>query len=165
MEDVRQLFKAIYKAVMILVTVAFAIGAVAAWWYSTPANQLMLVAGILAILTLIAGLSINKLEWQDERAGTLRSIIDDFREKSPVTLSFGQGGKMQLGIKDGANVSVQYAEPEVHRVDKTLLAEARDMHRRGEPIEAICRLIDPAFDGHDEMHQQAFRRMVQAMLE
>lgn len=165
MEDLRQLLKTVYKAGMILVTAVLVVGAAAAWWYSTPANQLLLIAGILAILALITGLSINKLEWQDEQAEALRSIVDDIRDKSPVMLSFGEGGRMQWGLKPGGAASVDYAEPEVHRVDEAQLAEAREMAARGEPIDAICRRIDPAFDSHDEMHRQVLRRMVQAMLE
>lgn len=165
MEDARQLFRTVYKAGMIFVTAVLVIGAVAAWWHATPANQLLLVAGILAVLALITGLSINKREWEEQQGETLRSIVDDFRDKAPVTLRFGEGGRMQWGLKEGANVTVEYAEPEVHRVDEATLAEARDMRRRGEPIDAICRRIDPAFDSQEELYRQAFRRTVEAMLE
>jgi hypothetical protein len=145
-EDVRQALKSIYKAGMILVTATFATGAVAAWWYSTPANQLLLIAGILGILALICGLSIDKLERRDAQAETLRSVIDDMRSIVKTSSSY------------------EFAEPEVHRVDQSLLDEARDMQSRGESIDTICRRIDPAFDGHGDMHQEALRRMVRAML-
>lgn len=145
-EEFRQAFKTIYKAGMILVTAGFVTGAAAAWWYSTPANQLMLIAGILAILALISGLSIDKLDRQDEQAATIRSIVDD------------------VGSLVRRSVRYDFAEPEVHRVDQPLLDEVRDMQARGEPIDAICRRIDPGFDGHGDMHQEALRRMVRAML-
>lgn len=156
MEDLRQAFKTIYKSVMILVTAALVVGAGAAFWYGDEANGLWLVGGIAAILALIAGLSIDKLDRQDEQAEALRSIVDDIRSKVRVTHDH---------VEPTFKVSQSFAEPEVHRVDMALLAEAREMDRRGEPIDDICRRIDPAFDGHDEMHQAAFRRMVRAMLD
>lgn len=164
MDDVRQLLKTVYKAGMIFVTAVLVVGAVAAWWHATPANQLLLVAGILAVLALITGLSINKREWEEEQGETLRSIVDDVRDKAPFTLRFGDGGRIQWDLKEGADVRVEYAEPEVHRVDEATLAEAREMQRRGEPIDDICRRIDPSFDRQGEIYQQAFRRMVEAML-
>lgn len=73
METARSLFKRIYKIVMILVTLMFGVAAVAAYVNATPGNGLLLVCGILAWLTLMAGLSITKLEDQDRRAETARS--------------------------------------------------------------------------------------------
>jgi hypothetical protein len=143
----RETLKLIYKSLMILVTVGLGVGAVAAWWYATPGNGLLLISGILAILTLIAGLSINKLEWQDQRVETFASIFRDMRT-----------------MKDGA-ISIQYAEPEVHRVDAAALEDAKQMAAAGAPIDDICRAIDPDHDRHDPAHQEAFRKLVRAMIE
>lgn len=142
----REAFKLIYKSLMILVTVGLGIGAIAAWWYATPGNGLLLVCGILAILTLIAGLSINKLEWQDQQAATFAGIFRDMR-----------------AMKNCA-ISIQYAEPEVHRVDAAGLKDAKRMAAEGAPIDAICRAIDPGHDRNDPAHQEAFRKIVWAMI-
>ena len=147
MDKARNLFKLIYKVGMILVTLMLGAGAVLAYVNSTPANGLLLICGILALLTLIAGLSISKLDDQDRQAETYREIGQDIRKL--------------------VNVSTHrvYAEPEVHRVDMAALEEARRMDQDGASIDSICRLIDPGHDGHDPAHQEAFRKMVRAMLD
>jgi hypothetical protein len=144
---IREALKLIYRNLMILITAALGLGTIAAWWYATPGNGLLLVSGILAILTLIAGLSINKLEWQDRHAETFAGIVRDMRF-----------------LKDDA-VSIQYAEPEVHRVDAAGLDDAKRMAAAGAPIDDICRAIDPEHDRHDPAHQEAFRKIVRAMIE
>lgn len=147
MEDARSLFKLVYKVGMILVTLALGAGAVLAYVNATPANGLLLVCGILALLALIAGLSISKLDDQDRRAEAYREIGRDLRNL--VTFSTHH----------------VHAEPEVHRVDLAALEEARRMDRDGESINSICSRIDPGHDGNDPAHQAAFRKMVRAMLD
>lgn len=147
MEDARNLFKLIYKVGMILVTLALGAGAVLAYVNATPANGLLLICGILALLTLIAGLSISKLDDQDRRAETYGEIGQDIRNLIKVSTHH------------------VHAEPEVHRVDMAALEEARRMDRDGASIDAICSLIDPGHEGHDPAHQAAFRKMVRAMLD
>jgi hypothetical protein len=163
----RETLKLIYKVTMIVVTAALAAGAVAAWWYATPANGLLLVAGILAILTLIAGLSINKLEWQDQQAEGYREIADDIRTGLGQLRSVrGAGSDGMVKFSFGTvPVDVEVAEPEVHRVDPAMLDEAKRMAAAGAPIDNICRTIDPAHDSHEPVHQEAFRRVVRAMIE
>jgi hypothetical protein len=141
----RETFKLIYKILMILVTIGLAIGAAAAWWYATPGNGLLLIAGILAILTLLSGLSIKKLEWQDQQTRQFASIVDDMR--SNVKLSFS------------------HSDPEVHLVDNAAFNRAKAMAASGEPIDEICRMIDPGHDRHDPAHQEALRRVVTAMID
>ena len=147
MENARNLIKLIYKVGMILVTLVLGGAAVLAYVSATPGNGLLLVSGILAVLTLIVGLSISKLDERDRRADIRAQIGQDIR-----------------GL---VNVSTHrvYAEPEVHRVDLTALEEARRMDREGASIDAICRLIDPGHDVNDPAHQAAFRQMVRAMLD
>ena len=147
MDNARSLFKLIYKVGMIVVTLVLGGGAVLAYVSATPANGLLLVSGILALLTLIAGLSITKLDDQDRQAETYRQIGQDNR------------GLVKFSTH---HVTV---EPEVHRVDVAALEEARRMDREGASIDAICRLIDPGHDGNDPIHQSAFRKMVRAMLD
>ena len=163
----RETFKLIYKVGMILVTVGLAVGAVAAWWSATPRNGLLLIAGILALLTLMAGLSINKLEWQDQQAETYRGILDEARARFGGLRATGpdSAGKVTFALGGGAPVSVEYAEPEVHRVDAATLEEAKRMAADGAAIDDICRMIDPEFDARDELHRGAFRRLAQAMIE
>ncbi len=147
METARAWFKRIYKVGMILVTLMLGGGAALAYVSATPANGLLLISGILALLTLIAGLSITKLGDQDKQAETYRQIGQDFRRLVKVS------------------TNRTYAEPEVHRVDPAALEQARRMDQEGASIDAICRLIDPGHDGHDPAHQAAFRKMVRAMLD
>lgn len=147
MDKARNLFKLIYKVCTILVTLMLGGGAVLAYVNSTPANGLLLVSGILALLTLMAGLSITKLDDQDRRAETYREIGQDLRNLVKVSTHH------------------VHAEPEVHRVDMAALEEARRMDREGASIDAICSLIDPGHDGHDPAHREAFRKMVRAMLD
>ena len=146
LESARSLFKRIYKIGMILVTLTLGGLAVLAYLNATTANGLLLICGILAILTLIAGLSISKLDDQDRQAEAYREL--------------GQG--IRNLVK--ASTTIAYAEPEVHRVDAATLEDARRMASEGAPIDDICRAVDPGYDGHDPAHQQAFRRIVEAMI-
>ena len=147
MDNARNIFKLLYKVCMILVTLALAGGAVLAYVSATPANGLLLISGILAVLTLMAGLSISKLDDRDKQAETYRQIGQDIRRL--------------------VKVSTHHVtpEPEVHRVDLAALEEARLMNQQGASIDVICRLIDPGHDGNDPVHQAAFRKMVRAMLD
>ena len=143
----RDLFKRIYKIGMILVTLGLGVGAALAYVSATPGNGLLLVSGILAILTLMAGLSISKLDEQDERAETYREIGQDIRK----LVSF--------------STSRTFAAPEVHRVDAATLEKAKRMAAEGASIDEICRVVDPAYDGQDAAYQAAFRHLVRTMLE
>lgn len=147
MELARSMLKLAYKAGMILLTLMLGAGAVLAFVNATTANGLLLVSGIFAMLTLIAGLSISRLDDQDRQAETYRQLGQDIRKLVKVS------------------THRVHAEPEVHRVDDAALEEARRMDRDGAPIDSICRLIDPGHDGHDPAHQEAFRKMVRAMLD
>lgn len=142
---IRELFKLIYKIGMILATLGLGIGTVAAWYYATPGNGLLLVSGILGLLTLIAGLSISRLDDQDRQAEAWRDIIQS--------------------IPQHARITVQHAEPEVHRVDATELEKVKRMAAEGAPIDQICCLLDPEHEQHDADHREAFRKIVRAMIE
>lgn len=165
---VRSMLKRIYRSLMIFVTLALGVGAFLAYWYATPGNGLLLVSAILAILTLMAGLSINKLEWRDEQAETYRGIMDDVRSRFgglQVNRGSQPGGTATFTFGGGMPVNVDYAEPEVHRVDNEMVAEAKRMTTEGAPIDDICRMVDPGHDRNDPIHQEAFRRIVRAMIE
>ena len=176
MDTARELFKLIYKVAMILVTLAFAGGAVLAYVSATPGNGLLLISGILAILTLIAGLSITKLDDQDERAETYREIIDDVRSRvtwvtpsvrpaaEPADEPGRDAGPERIPGKP-ISVSVHHSEPEVHRVDTAMLEEAKRMAADGAPIDDICRMVDPQHDRRDRFYQEALRRVVKTMIE
>jgi len=146
-ERARSLFKRIYKIGMILITVVLASLTVLSYISADTANGLLLISGILALLTLMAGLSISKLDDQDERAETYRQLGQDIRKLVKVSTSF------------------EYAQPEVHRVDAATVEDARRMAIEGAPIDDICKVIDPGHAGHDPAHQAAFRKIVQAMIE
>jgi hypothetical protein len=147
LNSARNLFKLIYKIGMIVVTLMLGGVAILAYANSTPGNGLLLVCGILALLTLMAGLSITKLDDQDEQAETYQKIGDEIRtfiQRSTKTV---------------------YTEPEVHHVDVAAVERARRMARSGSPIDAICRTIDPNHDSHGPAHREAFRKIVQAMVD
>src|SRR5687768_15095546 len=112
-ESARDLFKLIYKIGMILVTLMLGGGAILAYVSATPGNGLLLVSGILAILTLMAGLSISKLDWQDEQAETYRQIGEEMR------------GLVRF------STSHVHSTPEVHRLDVGAVDEAKDMASNG----------------------------------
>jgi len=146
-ESARRLFKLIYKIGMVLLTLMLASGAILAYAEHTPANQLLLISGILAILTLMAGLSISKLDDQDEQAESYRQLGQDIRKLVKVSTSYS------------------HAEPEVHRIDLATVAQAKRMSSDGAPIDDICRAVDPGHDGHDPAYKEAFRKIVQAMID
>ena len=172
---IRDVLKLIYKGLMTLVTVVLAGGAILAYWSSTPGNGLLLVSGILAVLALIALLSIGNLDRRDYQADTYREIADDMLARFPVQFRFGKSasrpgnaatfGTMEWTAEEGAPVSVHFAEPEVHRMDQAMLDEARRMAAEGAPIDEICRMVDPEHDRHDPAHQEVFRRIVRAAIE
>ncbi len=146
-ESARSIFKLIYKIGMILLTVMFASGAILAYVSATPANMLLLVSGIFAVLTLMAGVSIFKLDDRDKQAENYRQIGQEFRKLVKVSTNYG------------------YAEPEVYRVDSATVEEAKRMAKDGAPIDDICRSIDLGHDGHDPAHKESFRKIVQAMID
>jgi len=141
---VRETLKLIYRSLMIFITVVLAGGSILAFLNATPANGLMLVGGILAFLTLMAGMSIFKLDMADAEAETLRSIIRE--------------------IPQAATIDVSYAEPEVYKIDEAGMEQAKRMASEGASIEDICRAVDPAYDAKDEAHQGAFRAIVRMMI-
>ena len=146
-ETARSLLKLIYKVGMIVLTLLLAAGSILAYVSATSANMLLLISGILALLTLIAGLSISKLDDQDKQAETYRQIGRDIRDLVKVSTSHS------------------YVEPEVHRVDATMLETAKRMASDGLPVDAICLAIDPEHDSHSPAHKEAFRKVVKAMIE
>ncbi|HUE79435.1 MAG TPA: hypothetical protein VMN38_07375 [Sphingomicrobium sp.] len=146
-ESARNLFKWIYKIGMILITVVLAGLTILAYISATPGNGLLLISGILALLTLVTGLSISKLDDQDRKAETYRQIGEDIRKLVKVSTTYG------------------YAEPEVHRVETATVEHAKRMAGEGAPIDDICTMIDPDHIDHDATHQEAFRKVVRAMIE
>lgn len=146
-ESARSLFKRIYRIGMILITLVLAGFTVLSYVSATPGNGLLLVSGILALLTLIAGLSISRLDDQDAQAEAYSQIGQDIRNLVKVSTHFG------------------HAQPEVHRVDAATVEAAKRMALDGAPIDDICQAIDPGHAGHDPAHQEAFRGIVRAMIE
>lgn len=160
---VREAFNLIHRTVMMFVTVVLVGGAVLAWWYSTPGNGLLLIAGILGLLGLMSGLSIFRSEVIDDaEAETIRRMIDVARDIGP---SEKAAAIQQLMRGETATISVHHSDPEVHRVDTDMLAEAKRMAAEGASIDDICRVVDDEFDRRDELYQEAFRRLVRTMIE
>lgn len=173
--SVRDVLKLIYK--LGVLAAALTLGALAYLAYagSTAGSGDVLLSIVLGVLALLALLSVPRLDWQDEQAEIYRGIFDDMRTRFPLEVKFAgtpesppgaapQGGG-QWTIGTGAPVSVRHGEPEVHRVDASMVDKARRMASEGAPIDDICRMIDPGHDRDDSFHQQALRRIVQAMIE
>lgn len=160
---------------MIFATVGLVALAYIAYRTATPGNGQLLISGILGILALLAFLSISKLDWQDQQAETYRSIFNDIRNRFPVSVRFssGNGPARQFFHTGPANreasptfpVNIGVAEPEVHSVCSDTLEEAKRLAAEGASIDDICRIIDNDHDRHDPVHQEAFRRVVQVMIE
>ncbi len=146
-DGVRSLFKRIYKIGMILITTVLAALTVISYMSATPGNGLLLITGILAIGTLIAGLSISKLDDQERQGEIYRQIGQEFRGLVQGSTTFG------------------YASPDVHRIDAATVEEAKRMASDGASIDDICSAIDPEHVAHDPAHRQAFRNVVQAMID
>jgi len=171
---VRDLLKNIHKALSILVFLFLTGLAFLAYRESTAANGLLLVASVLGVLALIAFLSIDKAEEQDRRAENLHNIIRDVHSLARPGLRFGKRGRADEGgtavgtvswSYGTAPITAEFAGPEVHRIDSATVEEARRMADEGASIDDICRMIDPGHDGNDRFHQEAFRRLVSAMLD
>lgn len=168
---VRDVVKLVYKVGMIIITLTLIGLAYLAYRNATPANQLLLITGILGVLALISGLSITKLDDQDERAASYRSLLDDVRKHAKFSVRFAEPGapRAEPAVPDGATrlggISVSFAEPEVHHVDTAMLDTAKRMAADGMAIDDICRAIDRDHDLHDPVHQEAFRRVVKAMID
>ncbi|HJU77435.1 MAG TPA: hypothetical protein VJ597_05855 [Sphingomicrobium sp.] len=160
---VRETLNLIHRTVMMFVTIVLVGGAILAWWYSTPGNGLLLVAGILGLLALMAGLSIFRNEVIDEaEAETLRQMIDVARDVAP---SEKVAAIQRLMQGRPVTVSVGHSEPEVHRVDTETLEDAKRMAAQGAPLDDICSAVDHEFHSRDPLHKDAFRRIVQAMID
>lgn len=155
----RNAFKAFYRVVMTLVTLTFLVAAFFAYWYSTPANGLLLVAVLALGIALVSGLSISRYDDEDRQLESNREIIDEVRSAIPISMQLGRS------VFTGEPVTYSVAEPEVHRLDQQALDEAKAMAARGEPIDSICCFVDPAFDGRAPTYKQAFRKLVQSMIE
>jgi len=140
----RHVIKSTYKVLTFLIAVFLFAGAFFAWQAATPANQLLLVAGILFILGLIVLLSTGKLDRQDRAADNWHSIWRD--------------------VSRLASVNVTIAEPEVHRIGPDAIVRATHMREEGRPLDEICAMIDPGYAGWHESRQMAFRKLVEAML-
>ncbi len=159
---VRRTLSLVHRALMTFVTIVLGGGAVLAWWYSTPANQLLLIAGMLGLLALMAGLSIFRHQIDDAEAATLSRLVEVARATAPAEKV---AAIQQLVIGTPAQVTVSYGEPEVHRVENALLEDCKQMAAEGASIDSICRAVDPEHDQHDLGHQEAFRKIVRAMIE
>ena len=159
---VRDILELIHRTAMTFVTLVLAGGSVLAWWHSTPANGLLLVAGMLALLALIAGLSIVRRGFSDAESETIRQMVDAAGAVEPENKA---ALIRQLMRGKPVTVNVHTAEPEVYRIDALTVEEAKRLADEGRPIDEVCRAVDPEFDSRDEMHKQAFRRLVQTMVE
>lgn len=171
---VRKVLKLVYKVGMIAATITLSILAYLAYQSSTPGTGDVLMSLVLGVMALLALLSIPKLDWQDERAETYRGMLDEARRRFSFNVQFTGASKPSsvaapsstgpLWGEPDSQVTVNFAEPEVHRVDAKLVDDAKRMSAAGAPIDDICRMIDPDHDCHDPMHREAFRRIVQAMV-
>lgn len=143
--DLRRSLAAVSRTLTTLASLALLAGAGFAYWYATPANMLLLPAGILFILSFIVFASIGKYERNERSAEEWRGLWDEFRSKVHVT-THGGGS-------------------EVHHLNQAALATAQRMAQVGSPLDDICKAVEPGYSTWDILHQEAYRRVLQAALD
>lgn len=143
--DPRQFLKTVYKILMFMVATFLFAGAFFSWQAATPANQLLLVSGILALLSLMAFLSIGKLDRQDITAEEYRNLLGDLLDKVQVSTSF--------------------SAPQVQRIDSDTLRRAQQKFQDGTALDDVCRSINGDFDSWDKAQQKTFQQVLKAAIE
>jgi hypothetical protein len=142
--DLRRYLKTVYKVLTALIGTVLLTGAILAYQAHTPANMLLLVAGILFILALMAFLSIDKLDRYDQSAKAW--------------------GDIAQGLMKNVNVVTNFAEPSVHKMEQKTLERVLRMQSDGSSIEEICRAASPEYDSWDAPQRQAFQQILSAAL-
>ncbi|TAL27599.1 MAG: hypothetical protein EPN97_17185 [Alphaproteobacteria bacterium] len=142
--DLRRYLKTVYKILTALIGTVLLTGAILAYQAHTPANMLLLVAGILFILALMAFLSIDKLDRYDRSAKAW--------------------GDIAQGLMKNVNIVTNFAAPSVHKMDQQTLERGLRMQSDGAPIEEICRAVSPEYDSWDASQRQAFQQILCAAL-
>lgn len=141
--DLREALNTAYKVTMSAVTLVLFAATVFTFMSATVANGLGLVGGMLAIFTVVAAVSINKLDRQRAHAAFWQDMI-------------------QVDLVQGPRVA---GSTEVHHIDAELFATARRMKDSGATITAICSAMDPHYSTWGTLRQAAFRGLVKAMLQ
>lgn len=155
-----EIFRTVYRTLMALVTLGFLAAAFLAYWHSTPANGMLLVAGLLFVIAILTGLSISTHDDRHRRILAERETLDRACSLFSGNLRFGKAIRGQP-----AGLHFETAEPEVHSMDMAAVDEAKRMAADGASLDDICRYVDPGFDGRDMLYREAFRRMVQTMID
>ena len=169
---IRQLLVLIRGIGMLAAAIVLGTLAYLAYSTATPGNGQLLIAAVLGVLALLALLSIPTRAIDYELAPDRRALPD---LGFPVTVRFGMGGNrspevpgsgpLRWSAGEGAPMTILSGEPEVHRLDLAMLGEAKRRAAEGASIDELCRMIDPAHDRHDAIHQEVFRRMVRTAID
>lgn len=142
--DPRRVLVTAYKVLTLTAALALLAGTILAYRAATPGNGLLLLALILGGLSIIAFLSIDKLDRQESEAKTYSGIVDDLLSQ--------------------VQVSTLHAKPTVYSIDEQGLARAREMSRQGASLDEICRAISDDYAAWPPQQQEAFQRVMQAVL-
>jgi hypothetical protein len=140
----RQFLASVQQMIMLSGGVALLIAAIVAFESATPGNGFLLVALLLAGLSLAVFGMAHKQKRQEHDKGFVRSILDDLR------------GKMTY--------SVSHAEPEIHSLSQAEMARARDMALSHASLDDISRAVHTQYSTWSPERQQAFQRLLQAAL-
>jgi hypothetical protein len=63
------------------------------------------------------------------------------------------------------HVSTAAAPPQVHRMDKAMLAHVKRMAAEGASLDDICKMVDPRYPNWDDVQRTAFRQLIRAVID
>ncbi|HEU5285434.1 MAG TPA: hypothetical protein VFU20_02855 [Sphingomicrobium sp.] len=158
--DPRIVLRNIYRALSALIVGFLLVGTVFTYLAATPANGLLLISGILAVLTLITFLQVLNFDRKMERRADpadrndlMRTISDDLAEK------------IEAGLRGDVPVRWHVGAPEVYEIGEEDFARARAMLDEGMQIDEICRDLDGEYAGWSEPRQRAYQGLIRTALD
>lgn len=138
----RSLFKALSMGGTTFVAAGLLAGTILAWQHATPDNGLGLAAGLLALLTIMAFLSLfaplaTKVETEAAAAAPVAP---------PAPVLF-------------------FSAPEILRLDEEEVRRAVRLRRAGVSHDEICAVIEPDYPTWDESRRRMLGAMVEVILD
>jgi len=120
-DNLRRTLVTVYRGLVLMGAIVLLLGAIWAYMTATPGNGLLLVAILLFALSLIAFLSVGKFGQEASGTGTNRSTIDE--------------------LLSNVKVSTSFAAPEVHTLDNSTIARARELMQQGASLDEIGQVL------------------------
>lgn len=151
--------RTIFRALAALIMVTLVTLTILSYLHSTPGTGDILLTIVLAAVTLMAFqklLSIDRMHREPDPASTARLH---------QTLQGGLASKLQEALSGSVTIDWNVASPEVHRIDEEGLARARTMAKEGKSVDEICRAMEGDYANWAPPHQQAFRNVMQAVID